>query len=370
MTTKTSLHVQRIEPWMSDAIQTLGASWVKLVNPPADDPMPEIAHKLVRIWTDSLDSQYIIRGREGGIDFVQNMLRVGGWGERRWATCYSLANEPECNSNEGIVQLRDYTLGAMAEASRQGIKLAVLEWAEGNPHDNGTGDSHVTRWKVRQFLPVIEAALKQGHYIGLHAYWRPDVEGPTGDYHALGRVRRDLEYWGEKTDIRGLKVLVTEWGVDGGIAGHPAYQGWRDFYIHSKAGVSAYFGEVAQGERMAQRMLNIEAMFLFTSGFEPPWGGYNHEQRDMLGIAEAMVDPWMAIARDLQRHIIPLNPHAAIAKAAPIGYLPASDEYDIIWGGVAWRYQGFRSAAHPDKQLIGRCKVGDWGHIEWLEIEN
>jgi len=282
--TKTSLHVQRVEPWMQQAIRDLGSDWVKLVNPPAGpDPMPRIKNKLVRIWTDNIDPAYIADGEKGGRAFVRRMLHE--WRLRSWATCYSLANEPACNSNKELWNLRGYSIGAMEEARREGITLVVLECAEGNPHDNGTGDEDVTKWKVQQLAPAVDVAIALGHYVGRHAYWRPEVEGPLGRYHALGRVIRDVGYWADAgVLVGGLHLLLTEWGVDGGIAGHTPKQGWRDVCPSP----SMYFREVAEGERAARALPWLEAMFLFDAGFEEPWGGYNHDSHDLRSIIAVM----------------------------------------------------------------------------------
>ena len=287
--TKTSLHIQRIEPWMQQAIRDLGADWVKLVNPPAGpDPMPRIPNKLVRLWTDDIDENYIARGREGGRDFVASMVQP--WLDRPWATCYSLANEPECNSNEGLANLCTYSIGAMEEASVLGITLVILECSEASPHNNDLpGDEHI-RWKMQQLAPAVETAIALGHYVGRHAYWRPEVEGPLGEHHALGRIIRDVEYWADAgVPIDGLRLLLTEWGVDGGIAGHTSQQGWRDLYPFS----SDYYIEVLNGERAARDLPWLQTMFLFTAGFEPPWKGYNHDSNDISCIATMVPEPAM-----------------------------------------------------------------------------
>jgi len=210
----TTAHMQRYEPWMGAWLGELGASWAKLVNPPEGFVLPNVPNTLVRIWTDNVDAGYIAGGRLGGRDYVRAM-------QPRWlrnpATAYELANEPECNANAGLANLREYTLGAVEEAVRLGLKLCVLNLPEGNPHDNGTEDAGVSAWKWAQLRPAVVAAQQAGMWLGRHCYWRPGVEGPTGRWHALCRLEWDLQ----QLNVPGLKVLVNECGIDGASPGTP-----------------------------------------------------------------------------------------------------------------------------------------------------
>ncbi len=297
--TKTTMHVQRVESWMEQAIRDLGADWVKLVNPPAGpDPMPRVANKLVRLWTDDIDAGYIRRGEEGGRDFVRRMLPE--WRGRPWATCYSLANEPECNNPDSnpdaLAHLCGYSIGAMKEASANGIRVVILDLPEGNP----SGDEGAVRWKLEQLAPAVQMAGVLGHYVGLHAYWRPDVEGPLGRWHALGRIEWDMAQWiGKGVTSMGVtsspRVLLTEWGVDGGIAGRTPKEGWRKLYPDPQT----YFHEVAEGEKRLRDLPWIIAAFLFDFGYEEPWYHYDHDEgatRSIIGAMQALPDEASSIA--------------------------------------------------------------------------
>lgn len=70
----------------------------------------------------------------------------------------------------------------------------------------------------------------------------------------------------------------------------------------------------------------------------------------------------------VQNHIIPLNPDAALERAAAIaGLLPASDEVRDVEGYVA---QAFRKAGQEDLQEIAYCKDGEWDKITWVTVSN
>jgi len=250
--------------------------------------MPRIPNKIVRIHTDKIDDQFVPRGEQGGRDFVRHMLPQ--WRERPWATCYSLANEPDCNSNGGLANLCAYSLGATREADANGIKVVILDLPEGNPGDNETGDIGVSAWKLQQLAPAVREAVALGHYVGLHAYWRPGVEGPLGRWHALGRIEWDVEIWRQLgIDISKLKLLVTEWGVDGGIApekpGHAPKTGWLTL-----CDPTTYFREIAEGEQRARQLPWLKSLLLFDWGPESEWVSFGHDEGAVRNIVRA-IDP-------------------------------------------------------------------------------
>lgn len=275
----TTLHFQRVPEWANALLAEWGSGWAKVVNPPPGCRLPDVSRLCARWWTDDRDDAYIRDGREGGARFVRDMAPQ--W----WAVpaaCYELANEPDANSNEGLANLREYSIGAMEEAERRGVKLCVLNLAEGNPHDNGLSDQGrpaaesraVERWKWAQLAPAVQRAVQGGHYVGLHAYWRPGVEGPTGRWHALGRRAWDIATLADLgVDVSRLRVLVNECGIDGGIAHGPAQQGWRDL-----SHPDAYRAEIAEAERFARTIPQVQALMLFTAGYEPPWAGFDIDE--------------------------------------------------------------------------------------------
>lgn len=339
--TKTSAHIQRIEPWMQQALIDLGSNWVKFVNPPAGpDPMPRISNKIVRIWTDDIDAQFIARGEAGGRDFVRHMLPQ--WRERSWGApeyiaeydgkkvVYSLANEPESNSNTGLANLCAYSLGAMREADANGIKVVILELPEGNPGDNQTGDVGVSAWKLQQLAPAVREAVALGHYVGLHAYWRPGVEGPLGRWHALGRIEWDVEIWQQLgIDISNLKLLVTEWGVDGGIApeqpGHAPKTGWLTL-----CDPTTYFQEVAEGERRARQLPWLKSLLLFDWGPESEWVSFGHDEGAVRSIIRAtgpLLEPPLVGDEFTQAEIVRCRTSLGLVPAT----IKASIERDYIW---------------------------------------
>jgi hypothetical protein len=292
----TTLHVQRYADWQNAVVRDLRAGWAKQVNPGSVPVFPDAPNFLVRFWTDDVDASYISRGRDGGRDFVRDM--ADRWLGVPGGVAYELANEPDCNSNEGLANLREYTIGAIEEANRRGLKLCVLNLAEGNPHDNGAsreGKSDaecraIERWKWEQLCEAVKLAVAGGHYVGLHAYWRPTIEGPTGRYHALGRRKWDIEQLMSMGVPAHMKVLINETGIDGGIAGGPAGKGWR-----SLSNADAYRAEIVEAERYARTIPQIQALMYFTAGPERDWTDFEMDE----GFTRSCVAPLQALGSTL-----------------------------------------------------------------------
>lgn len=336
----TTAHVQSWQGWMGDWLRDLGPQWAKIVNPPAGFVLPNVANSLVRIWTDNIDGGYIAGGRQGGRDFVRSMYP-------RWqqtpAMAYELANEPDCNTNQGLANLREYTLGAIEQAAQLGIRLCVLNIAEGNPHDNGTGDVGVSAWKWQQLRPAVVAAQQAGMWLGRHCYWRPGVEGPTGRWHALGRLAWDLE----QLNVPGLHVLVNECGIDGGIAGYPGQQGWRVL-----TGEDAYRNEIIEAERCARTIPGIEALMVFGFGAQSPWESFDVPE----GFARSLVAPLRALAPVVVPPVVPpvvpetpteeADGRLIIELARPLAYTAATNKVTQWFGENPAMYAAYGMAGH------------------------
>lgn len=288
---KTSVHIERVQDWMPGTLAEWRPDWVKIVNPGVGctDPFPEVANKNVRIHTDDWDNAYVERGEEGGRAYVQRLLP--DWNSWPWATAKEVTNERECNSNPGIANLVNFSIGAMREASAHGHQVIILNWPEGNPHDNNTHDPSVAEWKVKQYIPAVLEAIRLGHIIGLHAYWRPEIgtAGPLDPHHALGRIEQDVAWWIEEgVPLDGLRVQVTEWGVDGGVGGHTKEEGWISMVAHGLLHFDEYMAQIAEGERRARQVAWLQALYIFDVGCWPRWRNYNHDRATIHSIIAAL----------------------------------------------------------------------------------
>jgi hypothetical protein len=258
---------------------------------------------VVRFVNDSGEAAYIADGYSGGQRYVKD--NIDRWHRVKAPNpVFELPNEPDCNTNTGIQALNAFTLGAIDTANNYGVKLVCFNFAEGNPHDNGEDSWEPVKWKWGQFVSSLKAMSKTGHYLGRHAYWRPGVEGPLGQYHALGRVAWDIStILSLGINPAELRVLVNEFGIDGGIAGHTAQQGWKMLVTERE-----YINQVVEAEIGATKMPQVVAMFLFTSGFYQPWQSYDHDQNTCANLSTALksivLPETKLFARPIDKHSI------------------------------------------------------------------
>ena len=372
--TKTSAHIQRIYPWMQQALVDLGSSWVKFVNPPAGpDPMPRIPNKIVRIWTDDIDGPFLARAEAGGRDFVRHMLPQ--WRDRPWATCYSLANEPGCNSPIDLANLNGYSIGAMEEATANGITLVIFDTPESNPSGGEPYSYQVKRDKLARLVPAVRMATELGHYIGVHAYWRPGIEGSLGGFHALGEVILKHDIWLLLGAYSGEpKFLITEWGLDGALESNP-HEGWRTFVARGEITERGYIEGLISAEALTQQKSWLKAFFTFTWGYEGQWQSYDHDEgfaRNLIAVMpnlfmneEPLEPPTSGPSDDEIRNLawnslgVPYTPtHAFVRYAREHGLgAPLRDTFD---------HRGVR--VQPFMGGIVKCVIGDWQnttHITW-----
>lgn len=273
---KASLHFQRLPGWAYARLRAWGSTWVKIVNPaPGSDPFPGM-RKCLRIWTDDWDRECITRGAVGATDYMARMLpqwrQFTGWGE----IAFELPNEPDANGNDALAALCEFTARCAVLAHREGLEIVGINAAEGNPHDNGTGNLEVNRWKIVQLAPAIALLDYWGH----HGYWCPGVEGPTGEYHAL--YYRRLFRWVSEVATRVPPMLLTEAGMDGGICGR-AQTSWRTLSNREQ-----YVQDVLAFDREVAKDPQVMAYFLFTAGYEQPWGDFDHDEETVITMGQAL----------------------------------------------------------------------------------
>jgi len=288
---------------------------------------------------------------------------IAQWRERGYGTCYGTANEPGCSSNWDLWNLCEYSIGAMQEADRLGVKLSVLNLPEGNPCGN-PGDTEeqaiaTARWKIQQLFPAAQYAAEHGHYVVLHCYWRPGVCGPLDRWHGLGNALFIVETWAEMgLNVGKLQLLIGETGIDGGIAGHEGRKGWR-----SLSDWATYLNEIAQLEHELQRHDFIKGAFLFVSGYEPPWEDYDLAEGEVRALGDRLGEPPSTgdpILDEAAKHVIEMVPgYSLFDYIMNQGWIPCSHEFSY----EDWTYQwGYDSLA--DDRVLCRAKAPYWHNVE------
>jgi len=386
--TLLTTHTQRYDDWQNRWCRDIGSNMAKIVNPPENTPIfPDVSTLIVRFHeVESWQWEtYIRHGYDGGRRHIRDLaprFRKVVHPNKILET----ANEPPCANGGQLAALNAYWLGCLDEADAQGIKIAIGHIPEGNPAaDQGlTGDAARAseRWKLEQMVPAVKACAQRGHYLGWHAYWHPQVEGPAGRWHALGRIKWTIDQFLSMGVSPSLRVIVSEFGIDGLI--QQKIEGWR-----ALSTPDAYRAGLIEAETYARTIPQILSLCLFTVGWEPPWQTYDHDEaflRSLIEPVRALGAPAQSsssggsgnpsqvetvIGAEAQKHILPLNPNAAFEKAgAAQGLLPASQEFDITVNGVTYRAQAYRSPGARQWQHIVYCRVGEWNNLRWFKRKN
>jgi hypothetical protein len=152
-------------------------------------------------------------------------------------------NEPVPGGEDQMRRLADLETERVRLLAENGLRAVVGNFGTGNPP--------LEWWPA--FRPALEAAQAHSGYLGLHEYSAPTIWTKTDrlplDFRALPGdegwltlryrkvYRQFLLPWGIP-----LPLLVTECGVDGGVANRPGPpgQGWTDF--------GSYWEEIGMGK--------------------------------------------------------------------------------------------------------------------------
>ena len=142
-------------------------------------------------------------------------------------------------------------MGKLADLEVERVRLLAENGLRAVVGNFGTGNPPLEWWPA--FRPALEAAQAHAGYLGLHEYSAPTIWTKTNrlplDFRAEPsdegwltlRYRKVYQQFLLPWGIR-LPLLMTECGVDGGVANRPGPpgQGWTDF--------SSYWAEIGMGK--------------------------------------------------------------------------------------------------------------------------
>uniref|UniRef100_A0A6M3J1V9 Putative peptidase n=1 Tax=viral metagenome TaxID=1070528 RepID=A0A6M3J1V9_9ZZZZ len=213
--------------------------------------------------------------------------------------------------------------------------------------------------------PYLHRGIVKADYVALHEYGmhRMVLDG----WHLL-RYRKLIE-WAEQARVAIPLILITETGID--YAGDPINDGWQAQGISS----TEYLRQLVSYDIATQEDPEVLALLPFV-WMHDGWPSFEMNEEISRQLADYM-SKWAsesveeAIGQDAQRVVLPLNPNAAFEKAGTLkGYLPASPETDLVYGGVTYRYQVYRHPSERTYQHIIYCPVGHWGDVKWIRRSN
>lgn len=358
--------------WLKTHILTSGVKMVKILDPDAcgSDPLPSIQTIGRLYFANNSDHPLILRGAAGAREYVAWCLpRID---RAPWVYAWEGPNEPEVSDLESCRWLNEFEYERVQQFHARGLR--TVSYTLGTSHPAGPANDPLptiqAKWRALQPAAAIT------DYLGLHEYGMRTLDPtPLNQWH-VGHYKLGVEV------LRGMgrvpPVLITEFGIDYG--GNAATDGWRQALGGDE---TAYMRQLAARDAEYAADPQVHGVFIFL--WHPHTGQWpsfvmiesmswrmtqyvrNQGAFDP-GITSNTADIEATIAGAIQRHIVPLNPSAALEKAAAtLGLLPASDEVRDVPGYVA---QAFREAGAREWQHIAYCKDGDWGNIRWFRRAN
>lgn len=371
MASKLTFQIQNPQgwpAWLMQHIRASGVQMVKILDPDAcgSDPLPGIRTIGRLYFPNDSDHPLIRRGAAGAREYVAWCLpRI----ERAsWVYAWEGPNEPEVSDLESCRWLNEFEYERVQQFHARGLRTVSYSLGTSHPAGPASDPLPTIQAKWRALQPA--AAITD--YLGLHEYGMRTLDPtPLNQWH-IGHYKRGVEAL--RSMGRVPPVLITEFGVDYG--GNPITDGWRQQLGGDEA---LYMRQLAARDAEYSADHLVQGVFIFV------WHDYNwpsfritesmssrivaHIQSQGAYVPSATTaDVEAAIAAAIQRHIVPLNPNAALEKAgAALGLLPASDEVRDVQGIVA---QAFRDPGARQWQHIAWCRDGDWGNVRWFRRAN
>ena len=253
---KLSLHCQGLPGWAGEFLRRSGAGYVKLIDPPQQDP-GWTAKTIGRTFMPDADSNRLIwRGKDGAREWFTHWLPF--YRSRRWVYGWEAPNEPAPPHNvEFATRLNEFTVELCRLMEAERLRLVGLNLAVGWPFLLHFDDPPP---RARYFKDAVKALADGGHYLGLHEYSAPAMWDDKGA-HCL-RYRHTVE------ELRQVhcpipRILIGECGIDGGVLKPPRWgEGWMGFTT-----IDEYLAQLLWYELELQKDDYVEAGFIF--GVEP-----------------------------------------------------------------------------------------------------
>ena len=266
---RLTLHFQTLPPWARDFVEHSGTRWVKVMDPPPDNPFAGLQVNVVgRTYIpDELSNALIWNGADGARAWVERWLPF--YESRPWVHYWELPNEPHPLWDPNFRRALDtFTTEAVYRMAEHGFKAVGLNFSVGWPDID----------HAPFFSEALEELREHDGLFGVHEYCAPhmDVADNQGTYWYTLRILRTLQEL-DDWKIQYPPVFVGECGIDGGVTtpfNHPPqpHRGWRTFAGHPKN----YLHQLAwYDQHLPDAVLGAA---IFNAGSLPPWYDFDVDQ--------------------------------------------------------------------------------------------
>lgn len=338
---KLTWHFQKLVPDIVDIVSRTPVEWVKLLDPPSQNPLP--GKKIIgrHYIPDGQVNDMIMRGAVNQwFDMSLPAFRLAPY-----VHCWELPNEPPVATPTQRSALVDFSLKAIDLMHAEGLKTVALCFSMGNPPEHS----------AKEFIPVLEAT----DYWAMHEYkFYPVVYKSTWDSSIWYSLRHRLlvAELSEAGFDNVPPLLITETGIEPG--------GWKK--LLSREG---YKHELLQYDSELQKDSYVKCATIFTSGPEKEWRNFDFDKELSLWLQSQIRESYPESYPDIKPSEkireaawnqlgVRYNPEAALARRAREMSLgaPVTNEFDYD----SYRVQGFVNG-------ILYCRIGDWNNIKFLQ---
>jgi len=209
---KLTLHLQEIPGWIGNFLDVSGARYIKIIDPPEDDPFPgtRIIGRFFR--PDEETNDMIRRESSGAREFADWILPLCA--KRPWLWAVEGPNEPQPMADRGFrLALAEFSAKLGDILHSEGVRFVGLNLSVG--------------WPDIGHAPDLGPALAHMDYVGLHEYSAPAMWDGKG-YYCL-RYRQTIKEW-DNGGFAIPPIIIGETGIDGGVLGQTyAKKGWAEF---------------------------------------------------------------------------------------------------------------------------------------------
>lgn len=247
MTSKLSWHIQLSHRLTQDsalhrAVLDSGVEWVKMIDPPVNDPWDGQVSILGRVFVgDEIETGLLAEGARGADRYFE--MNAPFYNLRRYVALWEGVNEPYVGTPDHRKRLCEFTIRWAELMRREGYQTCGLSLSVGWPAE-GTAD---------ELWPAIEACDAWS----VHEYSAPNMAEGAG-WYCLRYQRTVAELEAAGRDVRHL--FITEAGIDGGVIGFPE-KGWRYFLNDAWS----YLGQLGWYDEEIQKDPYVQSAMLFTA---------------------------------------------------------------------------------------------------------
>jgi hypothetical protein len=264
-----SWHTQKnsYPAWLVADIIRSKPNFVKLIDPPQDDPFGGQIKVIGRTYMPDADSNALIWQGESGAEQWFNCW-CDFYASRSWVDLWEGPNEPQPMwSGDFVRALNRFTIRLSNLMKSAGLGFVGMCWGVGWPRLKFYNDPEPTAIVMG---PAVQTLADNGHYLGFHEYSAPAVWDGGGAYTL--RYRKTIQELTNAGFRVGRKV-VTECGIDGGVLNPPQPKtGWKTFCRdqNNQPDPVKYMGQLEWYDRELRKD-GVEAATIFVATPENEW---------------------------------------------------------------------------------------------------